>query len=122
MVIGAARNDSVTVLRNAGSERFRVQDYLSLVFAELRLERFVKTNRLRCNHVHEGAALHPWKHRRVDRLREFFFTQHNPTAWAAQTFVRSGGHKLRVRDRARMLASRYKAGDMRHVYEQNRAY
>src|ERR1700730_14659031 len=111
MVICASGNNSVAMLRNTGSERLRVQDYLPLIFAELRLERFVKTNRFGSDHVHERAALHAWENSCIDLLRELLFANHNAATRPAQTLVRRAGDKLRMRDGARMLASCHEACD-----------
>src|SRR4029077_12604883 len=121
MVICASGNDSVAVLRNAGSERFCVEDYLPLIFAELRLERFMKTNCLGSDHVHEWAALHAGENSSIDLLRELLFANHNAATRPAQTLVRRAGDKLRMRDGARMLASCHEACDVCHVDEQKRA-
>ena len=66
VVIRSARNNSVTVLGEASGQRLCIQDDLPLIFAELRLKRFVKTNCLRCNHVHEWTALHAREESRID--------------------------------------------------------
>src|SRR5438477_7041263 len=70
VIVGTAGNDAITVLGESGRKRFGVDDDLPLIFPKLRLERFLKTNCLRCNHVHQGTALHPRKKRRVDLFRE----------------------------------------------------
>jgi hypothetical protein len=121
VIVGAARNNAITVLSQSGRERFGVSDDLPLIFPELRLKRFVKTNRFRCNHMHERAALHSREKRRVDLFSEFFLAQHDAAARPAQTFVRRGRDKLRMRNRARVLTSGHQPGDMRHVDKQNRA-
>ena len=54
-------------------------------------------------------------------LREFFLAHDDAAARAAQTFVRRGGDKMRVRNRAGMLAACNETGDVRHVDEKNRA-
>ena len=68
MIVGAAGNDAVTMLGQTGGERFGVDDDLALVIAELRLERFVKTNRLGGDDVHERSALHAGENSRIDLL------------------------------------------------------
>src|SRR4249919_2388237 len=105
MIVGAARNNSITVFGDAGGERLSVNYYLSLVFAELRLQRFVETNRFCRDDVHERAPLHAWKNRGVDLLGEFFFAHDDAAAGAAQAFVRRGRYKMRVRNRTGMLTS-----------------
>src|ERR1041385_6446037 len=120
MIIGAARDDAVTVFRQTRGERLRVEHDLTLVFAELRLERFVKADRFRCNDMHEWPALHPRKNCRIDLLGESLFAHDNAATWAAQTFVCCGGDKLRVRNRTWMLTTGDKPGDVRHVDEQKR--
>src|SRR5260370_14947991 len=121
MVICASGNDPVTMLGNTGTERFCVEHNLSLIFAELRLERFMKTNCLGSDHVHERAALHAGENSCIDLLRELLFANHNAATRPAQTLVRRAGDKLRMRDGARMLTSCHEACDMRHVDEQKRA-
>src|SRR5438552_11965101 len=65
----------------AGGERFRVNDNLPLIFAKLRLKRFVKTNRLCCDHVHERTALHSRKQRR-DRKSTRLNSSHQIISYA----------------------------------------
>ena len=98
-----------------------VQNNLALIFAELRLQRFMKANRFRCDHMHERAALHAWENGRIDLLGKFLFAHDDAATRTAQTLVRRRGDKLRVRDRTGMLAARYQTCDVRHVDEQNRA-
>src|SRR5439155_3096815 len=62
VIIGAAGDDAVTVLGDAGGERFRVHHDLALIIAELRLQRFVETNRFGGDHVHQRTALDTGKH------------------------------------------------------------
>ena len=50
-----------------------------------------------------------------------FLAHDDAAARTAQTFVRGGGDKLRVRDRARMLAAGDQTGNVRHVDKQKRA-
>src|ERR1043166_504842 len=121
MVVGASADDAITVLRQTGGERLCVDDYLPLIFAELRLQCLMKTNRFRGDDVHEWAALHTRKNGGVDLLREFLFAHHDSTTRATQTLVRCSGYKLRVRNRTRMLTAGNQAGDVRHVDEKNRA-
>src|SRR6266481_8921052 len=121
MVVGAAGNDSITVLADARGERFRIDHYLSLIFAKLRLERFMKANGFRSDNVHEWAALHPRENGRIDLLGEFLFAHNNAAPRPAQTLMRGSGDKMRVRDRTWMLAARNEPGDVRHVDEQKRA-
>ena len=109
------------MIGETGGERFRIQDYLPLIFAELRLERFVKTDRFGGNHVHERAALHAGEEGRVDDLGEFFLAHHDAAARTAQAFVRSRGDELRMRNWTGMLAGRHQSGNVRHVDEKNRA-
>ena len=54
-------------------------------------------------------------------FREFFLAHDDAATRTAQTFVRRGGDKLRVRNRAGMLAAGNEPGDVRHVDEKNRA-
>ena len=68
MIVGAAGNDAVTVFGQTGCESFGVGHDLPLIIAELRLKRFVKTNRFGRDHVHERAALDARENRRVDLL------------------------------------------------------
>src|SRR4029453_19513899 len=58
MVIGTTGDDAVTMFGQAGSKRFGIQDNLSLIFAELRLERFMRANGFRSDPMHEWATLH----------------------------------------------------------------
>jgi hypothetical protein len=44
----------------------------------------------------------------------------SPT-WTAQAFVCRGRHKMRVGNRARMLATCNQAGDVRHIYKEQRS-
>src|SRR4029079_2922305 len=57
VVIGAAGDDAVAVLGEAGGEGFGVDDDLLLVVAEAGLEGFVEADGLRGDDVHQGAAL-----------------------------------------------------------------
>jgi hypothetical protein len=121
VVVGAARNDSITVLANARGERFGIDHYLPLIFAKLRLERFMKANGFRSDNVHQWAALYPRENGRIDLLGEFLFAYNNAAPRPAQTLMGGGGDKMRVRDRTWMLAARNEPGDMRHVDKKNRA-
>ena len=119
VVVGAAGDDAVTVLRQAGGERLGVHDDLPLVIAELRLERFVKANGLGGDDVHERAALDAREHgRRRSALANCSLAHDDAAARSAQTLVRGGGDELRVRNRAGMLAAGDEPGDVRHVDEQ----
>src|SRR5207248_3913230 len=104
MIIGAAGDDAVTMFGKTGSKRFGVQDHLPLIFAELRLERFMKANGFRCDHMHERTALHAGENGGIDLLGEFLFAHDDAATRSAQTLVRSCGDKLRVLDRTGMLA------------------
>ena len=121
MIIGASRDDAITMFGQAGGKRFGVEYNLPLIFAELRLKRFMKANGFCRDHMHERAALHAGENGRIELLGKFLFAHDDAAARAAQTFVRRGGYKLRVRNRTRMLTSRNKSGDVRHVDEQDRA-
>src|SRR6266542_6639557 len=121
MIIGAAGDDAVTVFRQAGGEGLRVEHNLPLVFAELRLERFMKADRLRCDDMHERTALNARENGRIDLLGESLFAHDNAATRSAQTLVRGGGDKLRVWNRTGMLTTDDKPSDMRHVDEQKRA-
>src|SRR4029453_5358252 len=103
----------------AGSKRFGIQDNLPLIFAELRLERFMKADGLRCDHMHQRATLHAGENGRIDLLGEFLFAHNDAPARTAQALVRSSSDKLRMWDRTRMLTACYKARDVGHVDEQN---
>ena len=105
-------------MANTGGERFGVDHYLSLIFAELRLERFMKTNGFRSDNVHQWAALHAGENGGIDLLGEFLFAHNDAATRTAQTFMCRGGDKMRVRNRAWMLAARNEPGDVRHVDEQ----
>ena len=118
MIVGAAGNNAVTVFRQTGSERLSVDDHLPLIIAELRLERFVETNRFCSNDMHQRSTLNAGKDGRVDLFREFFFAHHDAAARATQTLVRRRSDKLRVRDRTRMLSPGDEPGDMGHVDEE----
>ncbi len=118
MIIGAAGDDAVTMFGQAGIKRFGVQDHLPLIFAELRLERFMKANGFRCDHMHERTALHAGENSGIDLLGEFLFAHDDTATRSAQTLVRSSGDKLRVLDRTGMLAAGYEACDVRHVDKQ----
>ena len=89
-----------------------------MIFAELRLERFMKANGFCCNHVHERAPLHTRKHGRIDLLGEFLFAHDDTATRPTQTLMRGGRDKLCVRNRTGMLAASYKTCDMSHVDEQ----
>src|SRR5204863_5367564 len=119
MIIGAAGDDAVTMFGQAGSKRFGIQDNLPLIFAELRLERFMKANGFRCDHVHERAALHARENGRIDLLGEFLFAHDDTATRPTQTLMRGGRDKLRVRYRTGMLTACYKTCDMSHVDEQD---
>ena len=72
VIVGAAGDDAVTVFGQAGGERLGIDHDLSLIIAELRLERFVETNRLGRDDVHERAALDAGEDGRVDLLWRIF--------------------------------------------------
>src|SRR5215469_404712 len=105
----------------AGGKRFGVQDNLALIFAELRLERFMKANGFCRNYMHERATLHAGENSCIDLFREFLSAHNDAATRPAQTLVRGGGDKVRVRDRTGMLPACYETGDVRHVDEQYRA-
>src|SRR5581483_1585628 len=109
--------DPVTVFSQAGGKRFGVQDHLPLIFAELRLQRFVKANGFRCDHMHERTALHAGENCRIDLLGECLFAHDDAATRPAHTLMCRGGDKLGVRDRAWMLTACYKTCDLRYVYE-----
>src|SRR6266567_739440 len=119
MIIGAAGDDAVTMFGQAGGKCFGVHYNLPLIIAELRLERFMKANGFRRDHMHERAALHSGENGRVDLFGEFLFAHDDAATRSAQTLVRGGRDKLCVRDRTWMLTTCYKTCDMRHVDEQN---
>src|SRR5678815_2490771 len=121
VVVGAARNDSITVLADSRRERFGVDHYLPLIFAKLRLERFMKANSFRSNNVHQWAALHPRENGGIDLLGEFLFAHNDAAPRPAQTLMCGGGDKMRVWDRTWMLAAYNQTSDVRHVDEQKRA-
>ena len=121
VVVGAAGNDSITVLADARGERFGIDHYLPLIFAKLRLERFMKANGFCSDNVHQWAALYPGENGGIDLLGEFLFAHNNAAPRPAQTLMCGGGDKMRVRDRTWMLAARNEPGDVRHVDEQKRA-
>src|SRR5438067_8659156 len=104
MIVGSAADDAVTVLGQTGGQRLRVDHNLALIIAELRLERFVETNRFCSNDMHQRSTLNAGKDGRVDLFREFFFAHHDAAARATQTLVRRRSDKLRMRDRTRMLS------------------
>src|SRR5437773_2494163 len=68
MIISATADDAIAVFAQTGSERFRIRHHLLLILAKLWLQCFVKTNRFRCDHVHERATLNAREHQRVDLL------------------------------------------------------
>src|SRR5439155_6146125 len=90
-----------------------------LVFAKLRLERFVKANCLRGDDMHERSALDTGKNRGVDLLGELFLAHDNAAARSAQTFMRRGGDKLCVWNRTEMLSTGHQTSDVRHIDKQN---
>ncbi len=118
VVVGAAGNDAITVLAEPRGERFGVDHYLPLIFAKLRLERFMKANGFGSDDVHQWAALDARENGRIDLFGEFLFAHNDAAARPAQTLMCSGGDKMCVRDRAWMLAARNEPGDVRHVDEQ----
>src|SRR5438128_5882072 len=120
MIVGSAGNYSITMFVQARCERFRIYHHLSLIIAELRLERFLKTNRLRRNDVHEGAALDTGKQHRIDFFGEAFFAKNDSAAWSTQTFVRRCRNELGIRNWAGMLSAGDETCDVRHVDKQNR--
>ena len=83
MIIGAAGNDAVTMLGQTGGERFCVNDDLSLIFAELCLQRFVETDGFRSDNVHERSALDTGKNGGVDLFRELLLAHDDPAARSA---------------------------------------
>jgi hypothetical protein len=105
VVVGPAGNDAITVLGDSCGQGLGIDHDLPLIFAKLRLKRLVKTNRFGGDDVHERAALHSGKKRRIDLLAEFLLAQHDAAARPAQTFMRCGRDKLRMRYRTRVLAA-----------------
>ena len=71
MIISATADDAIAVFAQTGSERFRIRHHLLLILAKLWLQCFVKTNRFRCDHVHERATLNARENHRVDLFRVF---------------------------------------------------
>src|SRR5207237_10788039 len=61
------------------------------------------------------------KNGRVDLFGEFSLAEDNSAARAAQTFVGSGGDKLRMRNGTRMLSAGNETANVRHVDEEERA-
>ena len=120
MIVRASRNDAKAVFGDSGGERFCIHYHLSLILAELRLERFVETNRFGRDHVHQRSALHPRKNGGVDRFGKLLLAKNDPAARSAQTLVRGRGDEVRMRHRARMFASGDETRDVRHVDEKER--
>jgi hypothetical protein len=120
MIVGAAADDAITVLGQTGGQRFRVDHNLALIIAELRLERFVETNRFGGNDVHERSALNAGK--TVASICFANFSWH-------MTMPPRGPRRLLcvvVVTNARagsdwMLAAGDEPGDVRHVDEKKRA-
>ena len=83
MIVGAAGNDAITVVRQTGCECLGIDHNLALIIAERRLQRFMKTNRFRRDNMHERSALDSGKNSRVDLFRKFLLAQDNPAARAA---------------------------------------
>jgi hypothetical protein len=70
VIVGAAGDDAVTVFGDPGGECFGVNHHLALIIAELRLERFMETDRFGGDDVHKRPALNPRENHRVDCFRE----------------------------------------------------
>ena len=120
MIIGAARDDAITMFGQAGGKRFGVEYNLPLIFAELRLKRFMKANGFCRDHMHERAALHAGENGRIELLGKFLFAHDDAAARSAQTLVRGRSDEVRVWDRARMFARGDETRDVRHVDEKQR--
>src|SRR5215813_10243696 len=93
------------MLGQAGGKGFSIQDDLPLIFAELRLKRFMETNSFCGNHMHQRATLNSRKNGGVDLFSEFLFAHDDAAARTAQTFVRGGRDKLRMGNGTGMLAA-----------------
>ena len=120
MIVRASRNDAETVLGDTGGKRFCVQHHLSLILAELRLERFVETNRFGRDHVHQRSSLHPRKNGGVDRFGKLLLAKNDPAARPAHALVRRRGDEVCMRHRGRMFARGDESRDVRHVDEEKR--
>ena len=112
-----------TISRPFGAQALRqrlgVLDHVLRVDLEVRPQRFGKGDRLRRDHVHQGAALEAGENRRVEFLGErLVIAEDQAAARTAQRFVRGGGRDMRMRHGRSMNAAGHKPCEMRHVDQQ----
>ncbi len=122
VVVGAAGDDAVTVLGQAGGERLGIHDDLPLVIAELRLERFVKADGLGRDDVHERAALDAREHgARRSALANCSWHMTMPPRGPRRLLCVVVVTNCACGIGRGMLAAGDEPGDVRHVDEQKRA-
>src|ERR1043166_7283495 len=118
MIVGAAADDAETVSFHALSEGLGIANDLALIFFKRRLQRFLETDRLRGDDVHQGTTLNSRERLRVNFLRVLFFAQDESPARSTESLVRGRGHKISMCNRTGMQACNDEAGDVRDVRQQ----
>jgi hypothetical protein len=119
--IRAAGNDPKAFLFQARGQRLGIGDHPLLIGDKFRRHRFQETDRLGCNHVHQGPALRSGEHYFVDGGRILGARKDHAGARAAQRLVRGGSDDVGVLAGVRIQSRRHQTGEVRHVHQENRA-
>ena len=118
MAVRTVRDDPEASLLQAVGKCPGIVDHLLGIDLELRPQGFTEGHGLGRDHVHEGPALEPGKHRRIQLLRQLLVVgEDQPTPGAPQGLVGRGRHHMGVREGIGIDASRHQArivGDVGH--------
>ncbi len=119
--VGAARDDVKALLDQGSRQGLGVGQDLLLVDGELRGHGLQKAHRLGGNDMHQGPALHSWKHRLVDGLAMLFAGQDHAPARPPQRLMGSCSDDVGPKAGVGMHPARHQSGEVRHVHQQQGA-
>src|SRR6266542_3880427 len=105
VVVSTAGNQTQPLLLQLAGERLGVGKDLTLILFEIVSQCFAKSDGLGRNDVNQWTALDSREQLSINLLRMLFLAKNQTTARATQSFMRSSGHVVSVRDGRRMQTS-----------------
>ena len=120
MVVGAAGYNPKACILELGSKNLCILDDLSLILLEFRLERFIEACCLRCDSVHQRAALSAGEDALIDSLCKLLFAENDTAAGTAKGLMGGAGNDISIGNGVHVKACSDKTCDMSHIYHEQR--
>jgi putative ATPase len=115
MRIGTAGDELQTVIDECFAERFGIFDDVLLILLKGRFKRFLESDGLCRDDVHQGSSLNSGEYGRIDFSSVFFFTEDDAASRPAERLVRRRRHEVGIRDGIHMETRRDESGDVSHI-------